>query len=96
MLKSSISNFDAKNPNLETSVSNQNSMFLVEKQEKMFANLEKSIKQKKWLSSSMMSQRDFVRQNSNRKAKLRMIVLKEIVSTALFIAPSNHQLNFGF
>lgn len=88
MLKSNLSNFDAKNSKVTSVVSNQNSAFLMEKQAKMYANIEKSIQQKKWLSSSMMNQRDFVRQNSNRKAKLRMIVLKEIV-TILFL----HLLN---
>ena len=63
MLKS---NFDEKYLKVTTTNSNQNSAFMLEKQAKMYANIENSIRQKKWLSNSMMNHRDSARQNSNK------------------------------
>ena len=76
-MKSNLSSFDAKHTKIDSV--NSNSAFLLEKQAKMYAKVQNSVQQKKWLSTSMMNQNDLARQNSNKKAKLRMIILKEIV-----------------
>jgi alpha-D-ribose 1-methylphosphonate 5-triphosphate diphosphatase PhnM len=73
-----VSRFDALNQGKASA--HRRVMSSLYSQEKSYKELEKSVKRKKWINASMMEHRDRQRQYANCKSKLKIQIMKDIVS----------------
>lgn len=73
-----VSKFDALNH--DKASAHRRVMSSLYSQEIGYKELEKSVKRKKWLNASMMEHRDRQRQYANCKSKLKIQIMKDIVS----------------